>query len=139
LLHQYSNAGVRVYSIWQPMLATDLGAPGARTLARLSDSRVQQYWDPERLVARRLAADARPPQPVQECCERSGVLWDLAAVYETGTTWEDRLPTAVFFNGPVVDVAHEIGALLTPASPAAGLVRPAARLMVPGSPAALSR
>jgi hypothetical protein len=93
-----------VFAIWQPMLPTDLAPPITFVLARLSDHRVSQYWDPEHLLAKRLEADARSPQPEQECCTRSGVLWDLAAVYPKGVTWTDRMPPATVFNGPVVDV-----------------------------------
>lgn len=81
-------------------------------LARAFDRRVSQYWDPENLLAARMAADARAPQPEQECCVRKGVLWDLAAVYPKGATWEERMPTATVFNGPVVDIAEAIEAAL---------------------------
>lgn len=92
------------------MIATDWGAPGNGVLARLFDPRVQQHWDPNHVVARRMQQDARPPQPTQECCTRSGILWDLAAVYPKDAVWTDRMPTAVLFNGPVVDVAEAIEA-----------------------------
>jgi hypothetical protein len=72
------------------------------------DTRVQQYWDPSHLVARRLASDARKPQPVAECCTHGDILWDIAAVYRAGAIWTDRLPPAVVFNGPIVDVAPAI-------------------------------
>jgi hypothetical protein len=43
---------------------------------------------------------------------RSGILWDMAAVYPKGALWEDRMPTAFVFNGPVVDLTEAIeGAL----------------------------
>ncbi len=77
-------------------------------LGRLADGRVRQYWDPDHLVAKQLKADARSPQPSQDCCTRSGILWDLAAVYPKGLSWTDRMPTATVFNGPVVDVTAEI-------------------------------
>jgi hypothetical protein len=76
----------------------------------MPDRRVQQYWDPQHLVAKQLARDARPPQPAQDCCVRSGVLWDLAAVYPKGSTWTDRMPTATVFNGPVVDLTDALTA-----------------------------
>jgi hypothetical protein len=90
------------------MLATDFAAPATFVLRRLADARVQQYWDPNHLLATQMARDARPPQPVQNCCERSGNLWDLAAVYPRGAVWAERLPTATVFDGPVVDVTDQI-------------------------------
>ena len=58
--------------------------------------------------------DARAPQPEQDCCVRSGILWDLAAVYPPGTTWSERMPAATVFNGPVVDVIETIEDAVAP-------------------------
>jgi hypothetical protein len=69
--------------------------------------------------------DARAPQPVQDCCERSGILWDLAAVYLPGATWSDRIPAATVFNGPVVDVISEIESALLSVPRTSRLVPPA--------------
>ena len=90
------------------MLPTDWSAPASSVLRRLSDRRVQQYWDPNHLLATQMKSDARAPQPVQDCCVRSDILWDLAAVYERGSTWSDQMPSATVFNGPVVDVIDAI-------------------------------
>ena len=97
-----------VFAVWQPMLPTDVSAPGTGVLRRLSDGRVRQYYDPDHRMARQLAADARAPQPAPDCCTRRQILWDLMAVYPPGARWADRLPPAVVFNGPVLNV---IGAL----------------------------
>jgi hypothetical protein len=95
------------------MLPTDWVAPATSVLQRLSDRRVQQYWDPNHLLATQMKKDARAPQPEQDCCVRSGFLWDLAAVYTPGSIWSDRMPPAIVFNGPVVDVTDRIeGALV---------------------------
>ena len=95
------------------MLPTDWAAPASSVLRRLSDGRVQQYWDPNHLLATQMKKDARSPQPEQDCCTRLGILWDLAAVYPAGAVWSDRMPTATLFNGPVVDVTDAIEAALT--------------------------
>lgn len=96
------------------MLPTDWAAPASSALRRLSDGRVQQYWDPNHLLAAQMKRDARAPQPEQDCCERSGVLWDLAAVYPPGITWSERMPAATVFNGPVVDVTVAIEDAVAP-------------------------
>lgn len=108
------NQPIRVYAVWQPMLPTDWSAPSTSVLARLSDGRVQQYWDPKHVLASQMKKDATPPQPVQDCCVRSGILWDLAAVYPPGAVWSDRMPAATLFNGPVVDVIDGIQEALDP-------------------------
>lgn len=101
-----------MFTIWQPMIATDWAPPGSGALGRMADTRVQQYWDPDHTLAKRLAADARPPQPEQDCCIRKGILWDLAAVYPRGARWEDRMPPATVFNGPIVDVVGAVEAAI---------------------------
>ncbi len=77
-------------------------------LARLSDPRVEQYWDKNHLFAKRLAsrlkADEGHPQP--SCCNRHGIQWDEVAVYDQDVHWDDQLPRAAFLNGPVV---HALG------------------------------
>lgn len=99
--------------VWEPILPTDFAAPTTWALSRASDRRVQQYWDPDHVLAKRMAADARAPQPEQDCCIRSGILWDLAAVYPKGASWDDRMPAATVFNGPVVDVTTAIAEALS--------------------------
>jgi len=60
------------------------------------------------VVARKLSADARNPQPAPDCCDRDGILWDLAAVYPPGAAWNGQMPAATVFNGPVVDIGADI-------------------------------
>ena len=86
------------------MLATDISQPTTGTLGRLSDRRVRQFYDGDHVLAERMKADVRPPQPVQDCCDRNNILWDLMAIYAPGDKWTDKMPIATFFNGPVVDV-----------------------------------
>jgi hypothetical protein len=112
-LEKHPAAAVRVFVVWEPIIPTDFARPTTGALGRTSDRRVQQYWDRGHVLAARMAADARAPQPEQDCCVRKGVLWDLAAVYPKGATWGDRMPTATVFSGPVVDIIEKIDAALT--------------------------
>jgi hypothetical protein len=93
---------VQVFAVWEPILLTDWSRPSTAVLKRLADARVAQFWDARHVLAKRMAQDARDPQPEQQCCERDGYLWDLAAVYPAGAVWKDALPAAVVFDGPVV-------------------------------------
>jgi hypothetical protein len=105
---------MHVYAVWQPMLPTDWSAPSGSVLRRLSNERVRQYWDPNHVLATQMKKDARAPQPEQDCCVRSDILWDLAAVYPPGAVWSEQMPPAVVFNGPVVDVTDAIEEALAP-------------------------
>ena len=108
------EAGVRVFAIWEPILATDLAPPLSSVLRRIPDVRTRQFWDPGHVLSAQMKKDARPPQPAPDCCERSGHLWDLGAVYPAGATWTDRMPPATVFTGPVVDLTEPLTAALTP-------------------------
>jgi hypothetical protein len=104
---------VKVFAVWEPILVTDWQAPASMVLARLKDARARQYWDPKHLLALRLAADARDPQPKEDCCKRNEFLWDLAALYPAGAQWTNTFPPATFFNGPVVERHSELEAALS--------------------------
>jgi hypothetical protein len=114
ILEQHPAALIEVFAVWEPILPTDLQSPTSIVLARLKDARARQYWDPEHLLALRLATDARDPQPKQACCLRNNILWDLAALYPAGVEWKDALPAAVFFNGPIVKRQPDLEIALTP-------------------------
>jgi hypothetical protein len=104
VLKQNQNPRIRVFAVWEPILPTDYSSPGTAILARLSDSRIEQYWDKNHLFAeqlgRKIASDASQPHP--NCCIRKGILWDEVAVYPKGAHWDGQLPRAVYLNGPVV-------------------------------------
>jgi hypothetical protein len=114
ILKAHPQAQVRVLAVWEPILLTDWRRPVSGALNRLADRRVAQFWDPQHLIAKRMAQDARSPQPEQHCCERDGNLWDLAAVYRSGANWEGSLPPAIVFDGPIVRKQDEITRALTP-------------------------
>lgn len=108
-----------MYAVWEPILPTDWMKPSGGVLARLTGSRVRQYWDSGHLVATALKSAEQVGKLHPDCCNRDGTLWDLVAVYAPGVVWEKSLPEPVFLNGPAVDVAGELGAILA--------ARPAAR------------
>jgi len=100
VLKQNPNPHIRVFAVWEPILPTDYSSPGSGVLARLSDPRVEQYWDKNHLFAERLAsrlkADEGHPQPT--CCNRHGIQWDEVAVYGQEARWDSQLPRAIFFG-----------------------------------------
>src|SRR6266849_6741261 len=101
MLGEHLNAKVRVFAVWEPILPTDFTAPSSGTLGRLSDARVRQFWDNQHALAK-LVAISHDAQTKPRCCTRSGILWDLIAVYPGQTSRSDRLRPAVVFDGPVV-------------------------------------
>ena len=84
------------------MLATDWSAPSGSTLARISDPRARQFWDPHHLVSPQLTRirAVKPGQQQPDCCQDNGFFWDEAILYPPHSQWKD-MPVSVFWNGPV--------------------------------------
>lgn len=84
------------------MLATDWRSPSRMNLARISDQRARQFWDPTHLVAQELNRFAKDhaAQPEPECCFDKGFYWDDAILYVPQSRWKDAAPP-LFLNGPV--------------------------------------
>ena len=91
VLKELPGKSVRVLVVWEPVLATDWGAPSTASLHRVSDTRAAQYWDKDRLISKSLGEH-----------DRQTIIWDHIAVYPPGSTWKDKKP--MFADGPIVDV-----------------------------------
>lgn len=72
--------------------------------SRVSDTRVVQFWDKDHLVATELKQQF--PSSRQLCCQRNGILWDVAAVYPPRVEWGTASPA--YFGGAVLDVAGNV-------------------------------
>ncbi len=82
------------------MLPTDWSQPSGMVQSRISDKRVIQYWHNDHLVAKELRQQlASEPS----CCDRRGILWDLAVLYGKQAQWGTSSP--VFAAGTVVKAA----------------------------------
>lgn len=95
-------------AVWEPILFTDMSKPGSALLERLKDRRVTHFWDPDHRVAAQIGSLADRGQKPASCCTNHGTLWDLAALYPADSSWADRLPRAIVFDGPVVAAAERI-------------------------------
>ena len=93
LLREIRSRDVRVFVVWEPVLATDLAAPSTTALARIPDARAVQYWDRKRALSHLLGEH-----------NRLTVVWDYIAVYAPGTQWQDAPPKPVYSDHPVRDV-----------------------------------
>ena len=93
LLDEHAGSEIRVLVVWEPVLPTDVRAPSSMTLKRISDARVTQYWDKERLLSHAMGEH-----------DRRSLVWDYVGIYEPGTVWEAGPPKAEFEGRPVVRV-----------------------------------
>lgn len=72
--------------------------------SRVSDTRVVQFWDKDHLVAGELKQQF--PSSRKLCCQRKGILWDVAAVYPPKVEWDTAAPA--YFGGAILDVADDV-------------------------------
>lgn len=101
---QHFEEKFAVFVVWEPILPTDWTSPSSSTLARISDSRARQFWDPNHLVSQELkVATDKHSLLAPNCCFDKGFYWDQAILYGPHTDWNDD-PAPVFWNGPVVKV-----------------------------------
>jgi hypothetical protein len=101
LLRQHTDPKLQAFIIWEPVIATDIRAPSSRTLARIGDKRVRQYWDRDRLLSRAMGEK-----------DRSTIVWDVINLYDAQASWGERPPAPVFSDRPVVRVIDRAAAAL---------------------------
>lgn len=82
--------------VWEPILLTDWQPPSGSTLARISDIRAQQFWDPQHEVSKALSR-------IEEPDPREKFHWDTAILYAPHSEWKDA-PMPLFWRGPVYRV-----------------------------------
>lgn len=94
--------------MWEPILPTDWRSPTSVTLARISDPRAVQFWDPHHLVSQELNRDLSADGVPLAGHTSRGSYWDLAVLYPQGAQWRTVLPAPSFVDGAVVTVASRI-------------------------------
>ena len=86
---------MKVFVVWEPVIASDFTAPSTAALRRIPDARARQFWDPDRLLSH--AMGERPG-------DTESIVWDVIAVYPRGVTWTGTAPpTPAFQDRPVVN------------------------------------
>jgi hypothetical protein len=109
LLKREKAVNLTVLVVWEHILASDWSRPTRPVLARISDPRVEQFWDKNHLIAKQLDQQLSTSQP--KCCRHAGTLWDVVALYPQGVQWGGSQP--VFIDGAVVKVEAELAKRLS--------------------------
>jgi hypothetical protein len=102
-----------VLVVWEPVLVTDIGPPSSSDLARLSDRRVEQFWDRGRLLSQRFLEMARAHPERLDAEQREQLagattVWDFIAVFPPDARWQGEPPFPEYFGAPVVNVIDEV-------------------------------
>ena len=113
VLLEHPKAKVKVLAVWEPVLGLDLAPPTSSKLARLSDTRVEQFWDGGQLLSQKLIAIARAhPERLspnqREQLANARTVWDFIALFPPNAHWAEEPPFPEFSGAPVVDVMEEV-------------------------------
>ncbi len=114
LLGDLKEQDVKVYSVWQPILPSDIELTVGRATKSLPDPRVSHFWDGENVFAQTFA-------PVLGLENQA---WDVYLLYNSDAVWGDTPPKPAYWqeqlgisdatklDGP--KLTAEINKLLTP-------------------------
>lgn len=102
--------------VWEPILVTDWWSPSGSTLARLSDRRVRQFWDPKHVVSIQLSQLETLGRAGTRPNSGKGFYWDEAIVYAPHSKWKDA-STPLFWRGPVYQVIPGLRTALSGTAP----------------------
>lgn len=104
MIQEIPSQDLRVYVVWEPILAADWRRPTTRTLGRIPDTRVAQFWDPDHLISEELrrAVETNAQLRKPACCTDHGHFWDMAALFLPEVRANGTLPSPIFFDGEVV-------------------------------------
>jgi len=101
MLKQVADKNLRVFVVWEPVLATDWAPPSSSAMALIDDRRASQYWDKDRLVSHAMGEHGR-----------TSIVWDDISVYAPGALWNGHPPKAVYEGRPVIRAAGETQSIL---------------------------
>jgi hypothetical protein len=101
MLQAVTGKAVRAFVVWEPVLASDWGAPSQETMGRIPDGRALQFWDPDRVVSHSMGER-----------DSKSIAWDQIMIYGPGATWNGRPPEPLYQGRPVVKAADAARAAL---------------------------
>lgn len=119
---EHQDKTLKVFVIWEPVLRSDKGPPSEENLARVTDVRAQQYWDPGLLVSNQIVTltntypDRFSEEHKKELARRN-LIWDAIVLFKPGVRWEELIPFPDYSAGPVVDIKDQFSQELKKTSP----------------------
>jgi hypothetical protein len=111
-LESRSDLRVRLFVVWEPVIATDIAPPTTGTLARIHDRRAIQYWDDDKALSAdivRSVVAAPDRYGLGDELGADSVVWDTVAVFPPELRWEREFPVPSYYGVPVVSSARGLG------------------------------
>ena len=112
MLRLENRANVRVFVVWEPVLATDWLRPGAAQTSFVQDRRATHFWDHDRRLSAIYSSFNSLAATQKRGFRMKDVIWDAALVYPPGAKWGSAASLMV---APVVRYRDDLqSALSTP-------------------------
>ncbi|HYW42294.1 MAG TPA: hypothetical protein VE959_05525 [Bryobacteraceae bacterium] len=105
MLQSENRAGVAVFVIWEPVLATDWLRPGPAQTSFVRDGRATHFWDHDHLLSALYQAQGSLARTEKVGFRMKNVIWDTALVYPPGVKWG---APASLMVAPVVNYHDEL-------------------------------
>ena len=110
---------VRVFVVWEPVIATDVAPPTTGTLSRIHDRRAIQFWDHDRALSADIVGSvmAAPDRyGLSSEFDESAIVWDTVALFPPDARWDRDFPVPTYYGSPVVEAAGGLRDALSSAS-----------------------
>jgi hypothetical protein len=112
VLRSVRRTDVRVFVIWEPVLATDWRRPGPAQTSFIRDIRATHFWDYNRRLSALYYRLSSLATTQNVGFSMKSVIWDAAFIYPPGVKWG---APATLMVAPVVRYRDELSrALSTP-------------------------
>jgi hypothetical protein len=113
-LHEFENAPLTVFVVWEPILVTDSVGVKSGALARIPDRRAVQFWDKGHQLSTQMGGPASfgPKSGAKILFDMDEYVWDFVAVYAPGFRWKDSSKSPAFAGAPVLKVIGDLRAHL---------------------------
>lgn len=108
ILEARPELAVRVFVVWEPVIATDVAPPTTSTLRRIHDCRAAQFWDHDRVLSKvivRSVLAAPDRYGLADEVYEDSIVWDTVALFPPGLRWEADFPVPTYYGFPVVEAA----------------------------------
>jgi hypothetical protein len=106
ILDEQKDAQIAVYAVWLPMLAGE--ERGDWDGGPLVESRVDHFWDEERVLGRWLA-----DHETGDLGQAGDVVWDAYFFYGPDASWDDELPEPLAAGRPIIAETDELDDAVT--------------------------
>ena len=115
MLHEFENAPLTVFVVWEPILVTDSVGVKTAALARVPDRRAAQFWDKSHQLSEHMGGPAifGPKSGAKILFDMDDYVWDFIAVYAPGFHWKDSSGSPVFAGAPVIKVIADLRAQIS--------------------------